>query len=197
MRAVLRTLHLGLLFALAATQDRTTEAGEAQIDDRGIRHLLVPALSPQSDTVGRAEFLAMNASIPNIPPKGTMAGDFSNFTPTYPPTDPTAATFYIDSNAMHMDWPLEAQHAITDRDQICVRECQCYFPAFVFFWSGGMHVYRVSCVVKRAVRGERRCVPRPSGQSSYGVRRASRGVALVSRKHRPLRRAKVESEREV
>ncbi|KAF8146300.1 hypothetical protein K438DRAFT_1781166 [Mycena galopus ATCC 62051] len=31
MRAVLRMLQLGLLFALAAAEDRTTEAGEAQI----------------------------------------------------------------------------------------------------------------------------------------------------------------------
>ncbi|KAJ7075245.1 carbohydrate esterase family 4 protein [Mycena belliarum] len=96
-----------LLLALHThAQDRTTEAGEAAIDAPTLECApysyppVVAALAsfppiwtpvtsvPANDTEGRAKFLAMNASIPNITPKGTMAGDFSSFTPTYSTTDP-------------------------------------------------------------------------------------------------------------
>ncbi|KAJ6524169.1 carbohydrate esterase family 4 protein [Mycena capillaripes] len=97
-----------LLARTARAQDRTTEQGEAAINDptaecaiysyppvaSAVAGGLFPPIwqpvtsVPANDTEGRAKFLAINGSIPTISPKGTMAGDFSNFTPTYPATDP-------------------------------------------------------------------------------------------------------------
>ncbi|KAJ7113060.1 hypothetical protein C8R44DRAFT_882090 [Mycena epipterygia] len=190
LRPTLLLAALGLLAAVRA-QDRTTEAGEATIQDpteECVAYSYAPVVAakanfpviwqpitsvPTNDTVGRAKFLAMNSSIPNIPVKGTMAGDFSNFTPTYSATDPDcwwtfhqcvtpkltglnmdianvpeprtlgygfddgpncshnafydylteqnqkATMFFIGSNVL--DWPLEAQRAVSDGHQICVR----------------------------------------------------------------------------
>ncbi|KAF7361041.1 Carbohydrate esterase family 4 protein [Mycena sanguinolenta] len=97
-----------LLTQSVAAQDRTTEQGEAAITDPNVECSIYswPPVAaavtggqfppiwdpvtevPANDTEGRAKFLAINGSIPNIAPKGTIAGDFSNFTPTYPATDP-------------------------------------------------------------------------------------------------------------
>ncbi|KAJ7113051.1 carbohydrate esterase family 4 protein [Mycena epipterygia] len=99
-----------LLLLLGATgagaDDRTTEAGEADIADPVAEcapYSYTPVFSslssfpanwknvtsvPANDTVARAKFLAMNSSIPNIPIKGTLKGDFTNFTPTYATSDP-------------------------------------------------------------------------------------------------------------
>ncbi|KAJ6458980.1 carbohydrate esterase family 4 protein [Mycena sanguinolenta] len=97
-----------LLLAVVRAQDRTTEQGEAAITDPNAECAIYswPPVAaavtggqfppiwepvtevPANDTEGRAKFLAINGSIPNIAPKGTIAGDFSNFTPTYPLTDP-------------------------------------------------------------------------------------------------------------
>ncbi|KAJ7066827.1 hypothetical protein B0H15DRAFT_794266 [Mycena belliarum] len=95
-----------LLAVSACAQDHTTEAGEAAIDDPALEcapysyapvhaaQASFPAIwqpvtsVPASDTVARAKFLAMNSSIPKIPPKGTLAGDFDAFSPTYSATDP-------------------------------------------------------------------------------------------------------------
>ncbi|KAF7369779.1 Carbohydrate esterase family 4 protein [Mycena venus] len=97
-----------LLASRVRAQDRTTEQGEAAINDPAVECAIYsyppvasavaggqfppiwqPVTSvPANDTEGRAKFLAINGSIPAISPKGTMAGDFSNFTPTYSSTDP-------------------------------------------------------------------------------------------------------------
>ncbi|KAJ6602833.1 carbohydrate esterase family 4 protein [Mycena vulgaris] len=105
------TQRLALLLLLGGgahvhAQDRTTEAEEAVISDPSVEctaYSYAPVTAakasfptiwqpvssvPTNDTVGRAKFLAMNASIPNIAPKGTLAGDFSSFTPTYNTSDP-------------------------------------------------------------------------------------------------------------
>jgi len=48
-----------------------------------------PAVLLASDTAGQAKWNSIKGSIPtNIPTKGTVKGDFTNFTPTYNPTDP-------------------------------------------------------------------------------------------------------------
>jgi hypothetical protein len=48
-----------------------------------------PATLLANDTAGQAKWRSIQSSIPtNIPVKGTLAGDFSNFTPSYSPTDP-------------------------------------------------------------------------------------------------------------
>ena len=48
-----------------------------------------PAVMPANDTVALAKWNSIKASIPtNIPVKGTVTGNFSDFTPTYSPTDP-------------------------------------------------------------------------------------------------------------
>jgi hypothetical protein len=45
-----------------------------------------------SDTNAQAKYQSIQSQIPNIQPKGTqpasLTGDFSNFTPTYPSSDP-------------------------------------------------------------------------------------------------------------
>jgi hypothetical protein len=46
------------------------------------------ATIPAADKEGLALYNALLPSIPKINPKGTPAGDFSNTTPSYPPTDP-------------------------------------------------------------------------------------------------------------
>ncbi|KAJ7734491.1 carbohydrate esterase family 4 protein [Mycena maculata] len=94
------------LTGAASAQDRTTESGEAAITDPSTEctaYAYAPVTAAKAnfpeiwtpvtaiypnDTAAYAKFTAMNASIPDISPKGTMAGDFSNFTPTYPATDP-------------------------------------------------------------------------------------------------------------
>ncbi|KAJ7019862.1 carbohydrate esterase family 4 protein [Mycena alexandri] len=97
-----------LLLALAAHAQRTSESSEAGISSPAAEcapyayapvtaalaagqfpaiWVPVPGLLP-NDTAGHALFAKINASIPSISPKGTQAGDFSNFTPTYPATDP-------------------------------------------------------------------------------------------------------------
>lgn len=48
-----------------------------------------PATLLANDTAGQAKWKSIQSSIPtNIPVKGTLAGDFSNFTPSYSHTDP-------------------------------------------------------------------------------------------------------------
>ncbi|KAJ7510932.1 carbohydrate esterase family 4 protein [Mycena galericulata] len=104
----MRSLALLLLGTVVLAQDRTTEAGEAAISDpfqecipysipsveaAVAAHTFPPTWIPitavfPNDTAAFAKFQSFNASIPNIPVKGTMAGDFSNFTPTYSATDP-------------------------------------------------------------------------------------------------------------
>jgi hypothetical protein len=156
-----------------------------------------PATLLANDTAGQAKWQSIQSSIPtNIAVKGSITGNFSNFTPTYPSSDPdcwwtfdkcvtpklaglkpdiatipepralgygfddgpncshnafydflsqqqqkasklcivlhthgehfliirhfSSAMFYIGSNVM--DWPLEAQRAVTDGHQICVRK---------------------------------------------------------------------------
>jgi len=91
---------------LLKRQDRTTEAGEAAItnpveectpysyapvfNNKGsFPPIWEPATIVSGDTNAIQKFAEINSSIPtNIPVKGTIAGDFSNFTPTYPATDP-------------------------------------------------------------------------------------------------------------
>ncbi|KAJ6629858.1 carbohydrate esterase family 4 protein [Mycena sp. CBHHK59/15] len=95
-----------LLLAGVRAQDRTTEAGEAAITDPTVEctaYSYPPVLAvkanfptiwqpvaaiPTTDATALAKFAAMNATIPKISPKGTLTGDFSNFTPTYSSSDP-------------------------------------------------------------------------------------------------------------
>jgi len=98
---------VGLLASSAAAQDRTTEAGEAAITDPTTEcsyytyapvdneagnfppNWVQPAVMPANDTTALAKWNSIKDSIPtNISVKGTVNGDFSNFTPTYSPTDP-------------------------------------------------------------------------------------------------------------
>jgi hypothetical protein len=100
--AILLSLSLS-----AHAQDRTTEAGEASITDPNVEcssyryapvasqasnfppNWVQPAVLLPNDTAGQAAWNSIQASIPtNIPVKGTVKGDFSNFTPTYNPQDP-------------------------------------------------------------------------------------------------------------
>jgi hypothetical protein len=98
---------LGLsLSASVRAQDRTTEAGEAAITDPTQEcsyysyppvnsfagnfppNWVQPAVLLTNDTAGQAKWNSIKASIPtNIPTKGTIKGDFTNFTPTYNPGD--------------------------------------------------------------------------------------------------------------
>ncbi|KAG2337120.1 carbohydrate esterase family 4 protein [Suillus weaverae] len=95
----------------ASAQDRTTEQGEAQITDPGqecapyyyapvsaaiaaneFPPIWTVATIVSSDTNAQAKYQSIQSQIPNIQPKGTqpasLTGDFSNFTPTYPSSDP-------------------------------------------------------------------------------------------------------------
>jgi hypothetical protein len=47
-----------------------------------------PAVLLANDSAGQAKWGSIQASIPNITVKGTITGNFSNFTPTYNPSDP-------------------------------------------------------------------------------------------------------------
>lgn len=95
------------LCASVRAQDRTTEAGEAAINDPNVEcsyynyppvssqvgnfppNWVQPAVLLPNDAAGQAKWNSIKDSIPtNIPVKGTVKGDFSNFTPTYSPTDP-------------------------------------------------------------------------------------------------------------
>jgi len=87
-------------------QAPTSESGEAAITDpnqecipysyppvvaqlSNFPLIWTPATLLPNDTEGQAKWQSIQASIPtDIPVKGTLAGDFSNFTPTYSPTDP-------------------------------------------------------------------------------------------------------------
>ncbi|KAH7906360.1 carbohydrate esterase family 4 protein [Hygrophoropsis aurantiaca] len=104
------TLLVAALFAsTASAQDRTTEQGEAQISSATeectpyyyppmasaagkFPTVWVPATIIANDTNAQAKYNSILGQIPNIPPKGTqpasLEGDFSNFTPSYPATDP-------------------------------------------------------------------------------------------------------------
>ncbi|KAJ7615372.1 carbohydrate esterase family 4 protein [Roridomyces roridus] len=100
----LSTSSLVVLLALSAGADRTTEAGEASITDPNAEctpYYYAPVSDHSSDfpaiwqhpeeilsndSEGQAKFDAMSASIPNIPPKGTLNGDFSGM--NYPASDP-------------------------------------------------------------------------------------------------------------
>jgi len=97
---------LGLSLSVHA-QDRTTEAGEAAISDPAQEctfypyapvdsqagnfppNWVQPAVLLANDTAGQAKWNSIKGSIPtNIQVKGTVKGDFTNFTPTYNPLDP-------------------------------------------------------------------------------------------------------------
>lgn len=102
------SLLMGLAFAgsFASAQSPTSEASEAAILDptaectyyeyapvvaanKSFPEIWQPATLLTTDTAGNAMWNQIKASIPtNIPVKGTMAGNFANFTPTYSPSDP-------------------------------------------------------------------------------------------------------------
>ncbi|KAG1748053.1 carbohydrate esterase family 4 protein [Suillus lakei] len=112
--AVSSTLIATTLFSLSASaQDHSTEQSEAQITDPNQECTvyyyepvsaamaagqfppiwpLTPATILTSDTDAQAKYQSIQSQIPNIQPKGTQpgsfTGDFSNFTPTYPSSDP-------------------------------------------------------------------------------------------------------------
>jgi hypothetical protein len=97
---------LSLCATSVRAQDRTTEAGEAQITNPNVECAVYyyapvatqlgsfppiwqPATLLANDTAGQAKWKSIEGSIPtNIPVKGTITGNFSAFTPTYSPTDP-------------------------------------------------------------------------------------------------------------
>jgi len=100
-------LGLSLYSSAVRAQDRTTEAGEAAIDNPTEEcsyytypqvnsqaynfppNWVQPAVLLANDTAGQAKWNSIKGSIPtNISVKGTVKGDFTNFTPTYSPTDP-------------------------------------------------------------------------------------------------------------
>jgi len=100
-------LSISLCTSSVRAQDRTTEAGEAAINDPNVEcsyysyppvssqvgnfppNWVQPAILLPNDTAGQAKWNAIKGSIPtNISVKGTVKGDFSNFTPTYNPSDP-------------------------------------------------------------------------------------------------------------
>ncbi|KII90446.1 carbohydrate esterase family 4 protein [Plicaturopsis crispa FD-325 SS-3] len=86
-------------------QDRSSESGEAAITDpnsectpyyyapsatklASFPPIWQPATILANDTTAQAKWNSISGSIPtNISVKGTTAGDFSNFTPTYNPVD--------------------------------------------------------------------------------------------------------------
>ncbi|KAF9262485.1 carbohydrate esterase family 4 protein [Marasmius fiardii PR-910] len=93
-----------LLFTGVLAQDRTTEDGESKITDPAqecsmysypnVANNLAqfpkvwdPATLLPSDSAGQEKWNSIKDSIPNTPPKGTINGDFSQFTPTYNPSD--------------------------------------------------------------------------------------------------------------
>lgn len=97
---------LALTGPFVSAQAPTSEASEAAINDpttectyytyapvaaanASFPEIWQPATLLASDTEGNAYWNSIKASVPtNIPVKGTMAGDFTNFTPTYSPSDP-------------------------------------------------------------------------------------------------------------
>lgn len=96
---------LVLLLSGAHAQDRTTEAGEAQIKDPNVEcsAYSYPPVSSRissfppiwqiasilpSDTNAQSKWAGIQPNVPNIPTKGTPTGNFTNFTLTYSPTDP-------------------------------------------------------------------------------------------------------------
>jgi len=100
-------LGLSLYTSSVLAQNRTTEAGEAAITDPNQEcsyyayppvtsqvfnfppNWVQPAILLPNDTAGQAKWNSIKASIPtNISVKGTVKGDFSNFTPTYNTNDP-------------------------------------------------------------------------------------------------------------
>lgn len=102
-------LAISVFTSSVGAQDRTTEQGEAQITDPNQEctpYYYAPAASivgqfptnwqPASilsnDANAQAKYQSIQSQIPNIQPKGTqpgsLTGDFSNFTPTYPSSDP-------------------------------------------------------------------------------------------------------------
>ncbi|KAG7090195.1 hypothetical protein E1B28_011799 [Marasmius oreades] len=96
---------LPLLLTQVFAQDRTNEQGESKITDplqectaysypSVVNNLSkfpkvwdAAKLLPD-DSVGQATWNSMKDSIPNTPPKGTIDGNFSQFTPTYSTSDP-------------------------------------------------------------------------------------------------------------
>ncbi|KAG1745118.1 carbohydrate esterase family 4 protein [Suillus paluster] len=104
-------IAIALFTSTASAQDRTSEQGEAQITDATeectayyyapvgtavaageFPTIWVPATIVGNDTNAQAKYQSIQSQIPNIQPKGTqpasLTGDFSNFTPTYPSSDP-------------------------------------------------------------------------------------------------------------
>jgi hypothetical protein len=96
-----------LASTLVSAQDRTTEAGEAAITDPTVEcsaytyapvdsqasnfppNWVQPAVIVSSDTEALNQWNSIKGGVPtNIPVKGTVTGDFSNFTPTYSSSDP-------------------------------------------------------------------------------------------------------------
>lgn len=102
------SLLVGLALAapFVSAQVPTSEASEAAINDpttectyytyapvaaanTSFPEIWQPATLLATDTEGQAYWNNIKDTIPtNISVKGTILGDFSNFTPTYPPTDP-------------------------------------------------------------------------------------------------------------
>jgi hypothetical protein len=98
-------LCLSSSFVGVHAQDRTTEQGEAQITDGNLEcqpygyppvssvlasfpPIWQPATILPNDGPALAKWTAISPAVPtNISVKGTLAGDFSNFTPTYSPAD--------------------------------------------------------------------------------------------------------------
>ncbi|KZP15538.1 carbohydrate esterase family 4 protein [Athelia psychrophila] len=97
----------GLLATSARAQSSLTEASQAAITDPAAEcayytyapvaneaanfppNWVQPATIVATDAAANAKWNSIKGSVPtNIPTKGTIAGDFSNFTPTYSPSDP-------------------------------------------------------------------------------------------------------------
>ncbi|KAF7965215.1 hypothetical protein HWV62_45063 [Athelia sp. TMB] len=98
---------VGLLATSVRAQGSLTEASQAAITDPTAEcayynyvpvasqagnfppNWVQPAVMPANDTTALAKWNSIKAQIPtNIPVKGTVTGNFSDFTPTYSPSDP-------------------------------------------------------------------------------------------------------------
>lgn len=98
-------ITLSLLTTAAQAQDRNTEANEAGIKDPQAEcsayyyepsgsklsefpPIWQPATIVSGDTTAQDKWQSISGSVPNINPKGTAMGDFSDIAPTYPHDDP-------------------------------------------------------------------------------------------------------------
>ncbi|KZP25895.1 carbohydrate esterase family 4 protein [Athelia psychrophila] len=241
---------LGLTLTPTAAQaqsNRTSEAGEAAITDPTAEctNYVYPPVATQlstfppiwqpatllaNDTAGQAKWSSIQSSIPTTSPKGTLAGDFSSFTPTYSPSDPDcwwtynkcvtpklaslqpdissvpepltlgygfddgpncshnafydylseqkqkATMFYVGSNVM--DWPLEAQRALTDGHEICVHTWSHHYMTAFSSEDAFAELWYTLNAIKLVVGVTPTCWRPPFGDVDDRIRAIAAGLGL-------------------